>query len=1042
MRKILFLSTFWVVFGLTGPASQEAAAQCTHFGNQGACPVGIPNGSTSVTVNANGTITWNSGGVSGPCCAAPSGTETGAGLLNLNNQLGGAPFHFGPDVGGIGGTPDPGADPVILGGTSDPETDIIMISGRGFDDRSLGPANCDLGGCTGNDLLGDVFGANPNSGYQCDSGGPGCGNDLWTSEPQPGFGSCGPGGCGGPAPIAALDFSNIPGTGPYAANQTSGNVDPFGGGGSFFMDPLTGESISISENPDQWPDRVKVADRLNTAFVNGEIGYPFNDPEWDQRSVDYYKQNPVEAPVTSANITIPGTSQAFDFYQTADRGTVPAIDWSTAQRFISPYAQNLTQGQIDPFGSAGNNFVDPRTGETTELLENRADWPEKFKKAEELNSLYVSGHINYPFNDPDWENKPANAFAINPVPGSGPAPIVGNERPAIVDAPDDRAAAADNTDKAGQFGIGSDTTLGGAGGLSTRFGGIARNFGLQPSMSSLSLYSTPQQDNSDLTNYVSTILVGIDIRLRGDIGTAFTNKVNLVPVIGGESGVSGFSYYFSDRGGSSSPATVPRANQVPPGTRLPEITRNAEGEFVVFDPNSGDRVVIKDRNLADTIASGVRNGIPLKDAVREAMSNRSVATTGDGLASANPGGVSTPVTPAAPGSAPAPIVGNERPAIIVAPDDKAATADNADKAGRISDAEAKRLFSQRYMTIDGEGTLTVLNRQTGERERFENFAEAEGFQEALRNGMSWNDAMAQVTAARRSAMDRNIIGTIVGRVPNDFRAPVVTDKWDGEIHDIYIDDPATGARAFFRTRQQAEAALDAMRTGASLRDAQAQALRAPTVTRDGLASANSGGVTTPSTPAPAGSAPTFINNRPAIIVPPAVTTTPDGLASANSGGVSTPSTPAPAGSAPTFINNRPAIIVPPTRPAGTSAGTMKGVLAGNAYDIEIIRTPDGKLLAVGTGENANHVFGEVKETSNKLFGDFRREGPWSPPPAKPQTATSTATATTPAVAPAPQAANNRVRTQIANSDRDHMTRNIFLDGFESGNTSAWSSTGR
>ena len=127
-----------------------------------------------------------------------------------------------------------------------------------------------------------------------------------------------------------------------------------------------------------------------------------------------------------------------------------------------------------------------------------------------------------------------------------------------------------------------------------------------------------------------------------------------------------------------------------------------------------------------------------------------------------------------------------------------------------------------------------------------------------------------------------------------------------------------------------------------------------------------------------------------------------------------------------------------TRPKGTSAVKVETRLNGTSYDIEIIKTPDGRTLAVGIGENAGHVFGEAKETSNKLFGDFRREGPWTPPPAK-----TTAAAATPGTqAPAPpspsQADNNRVRSQTANSVRDYLLK---TGGFLPSDALVWTSTG-
>ncbi len=68
-----------------------ARANCMHLGDKVTCPVGVPPGSTSLFFLPDGGIQWNSGVQSfGPCCAAPSGTDTGRGILNLGNELGGA----------------------------------------------------------------------------------------------------------------------------------------------------------------------------------------------------------------------------------------------------------------------------------------------------------------------------------------------------------------------------------------------------------------------------------------------------------------------------------------------------------------------------------------------------------------------------------------------------------------------------------------------------------------------------------------------------------------------------------------------------------------------------------------------------------------------------------------------------------------------------------------------------------------------------------------------------------------------------------------
>lgn len=750
MRKILFLFTFFSVAGVIGPGTKEVAAQCTHLGGSGACPVGITNGSTSVSFNADGTINWDSGGISGPCCAAPGGTETGAGLLDLNNELGRNPFRYGPDANGA-----PGGNP--LSGN-----DEAVVTGEGFEDRSLGTPNCGFGGCGGNDVAGEIFGANPNSGYLCDTGGPGCGNDLWVSVPQPGFGQCGPGGCTGGSPFPPLTFVNTPGGGRYTQNRTTGEVDPFGGAGNSFTDPITGESEAISLDPANWPSHVKHADELNTAYVNGEIPYPFNDPDWINKSIEDFDGDPGSFPVSNA-------SSGPNFYPFETGGPQPG--------FGSPQRpSNLTE--------------------------------------------YV------------------NAF-ISTQPGARPADFV-SVLPAVTPAP---APATTPTNE--------DT------------------------------------EEADEPRSESTSL-----RTRN----------------------------FDSRTGWDNRSSITRVE--------------TEGEETVY--------------TVETIEDGKYQFIDFKS------------------------------------------------------------------------REDAFLFSDRLNDApDGKTMAQVLGELPAER--------------------------APVNVG---SVNTNLTDTLTKNVPKEFQAPKVNEIRRGE---YLITDPRTGRSLQVRTAAQRDNVLNAMNNGATLEQAAQIANSAAVVTPDGLASATSSSTprSTRSTPAPAGSTPTFTNNQPAIIVAPDVTTTPDGLASANSGGGSTPSTPAPAGSVPTVVNERPAIIVPPTRPEGTSAGTMTGLLNGNSYDIEVIKTPDGRTLAVGTGENANHVFGEVKESSNKLFGDWRREGPWTPPPAKTQTAA--APEATPAPSPgtqqsptalpvSPQTANAQVRSEIANSDRDHMIQSVFTDKFESGDRQEWRTT--
>lgn len=85
------------------------------------------------------------------------------------------------------------------------------------------------------------------------------------------------------------------------------------------------------------------------------------------------------------------------------------------------------------------------------------------------------------------------------------------------------------TDKAGRFGIGYDSTLGGVGGLSARFQ-VAKNFGVQ-AIVGFTRVGLDFKDDNDQTTATSTVQV-IAGALRGDIGIAFTNKAAVSIVFG------------------------------------------------------------------------------------------------------------------------------------------------------------------------------------------------------------------------------------------------------------------------------------------------------------------------------------------------------------------------------------------------------------------------------------------------------------------------------------------------------------------------------
>lgn len=177
------------------------------------------------------------------------------------------------------------------------------------------------------------------------------------------------------------------------------------------------------------------------------------------------------------------------------------------------------------------------------------------------------------------------------------------------------------------------------------------------------------------------------------------------------------------------------------------------------------------------------------------------------------------------------------------------------------------------------------------------------------------------------------------------------------------------------------------------------------------------------------------------------------------------------------VRTRTAVVVPPgqdapssdaVRPISSLANDIRQrsvlldtkpmLFSGTAYDVEIVQDKDGKLMALGTGENAGHVFGEVRKGSS-LLGGYRREGPWQAPAAAsaertPSTGTQTSSAGEGRSGGSDPNCDNcefkvppvrleggrfyfQVNSNIAQSDRADMA-NLFTDGFESGNTVQWS----
>ena len=228
MTKILTLIvTLCCVFVLAGEVD-EAAASCSHLGNTGTCPPGIPDGSTSISFLPGGFILWSNGAITAgnQCCRPPSGVETGQGLTDLNptEALFGRPFtFFDDDDGDFGNLP--------------PRQDIFQdIIGAG---RRLGfflPENsCDAasGACNGG-VAGTLFGDGVNAPLDagsCDFSGGGCSGDLWKPVELPDT-ICDP-FCG----LGGDDTGWIN----TQQNATGPGADPFGADG-VYVDPKTGQS--------------------------------------------------------------------------------------------------------------------------------------------------------------------------------------------------------------------------------------------------------------------------------------------------------------------------------------------------------------------------------------------------------------------------------------------------------------------------------------------------------------------------------------------------------------------------------------------------------------------------------------------------------------------------------------------------------------------------------------------------------------------------------------------------------------------------------
>ena len=503
------------------------------------------------------------------------------------------------------------------------------------------PISCDTTGNCSSSPVGGLFGGGPNSGYLCDSGGTGCGNDRWNGVPQTGFGECGAGGCSGPSVVLPLNVIT-PRTGPYVNNVTRGNVNPFGGGPTVFLDPDTGKIVDIGDDRKKWPERVRHADDLNAAYINGDIKfYPFSDPNWATKSVEDMK-----------NSTPPPSDP-----QTAGGGVPGLGNGATAV----PYTPNAI-----PLGDApairGTNIPPPHTVKVGETLFRLA-----VRYGVSMEQIAEANNIS-----------PRSELTLGQtlqIPASEPTA--------------DSSRGPKFTDKAGRFGIGEDRSLGGVGGRSGQMQ-IANNFGLQGILSYTRLNFEPKPDNSDLTSYVSKIIFAVEgHRFASGLAEVFlppTTRPVTIIADGNESAVGDTRFRRTTDG---KPVTLPPdpesgdqapgigdtlTQNVPNEFRAPYVgSTSDDGRTNIFvklpgiGPGTGTELNFATREGADAMVNALRDGKSKRDAHnagraadnkisredrrrREIAEDTGIITTPSGLASASEPGARTspPPRPAPP----------------------------------------------------------------------------------------------------------------------------------------------------------------------------------------------------------------------------------------------------------------------------------------------------------------------------------------------------------------------------------------------------------
>jgi hypothetical protein len=607
-----------------------------------------------------------------------------------------------------------------------------------------------------------------------------------------------------------------------------------------------------------------------------------------------------------------------------------------------PYANNVTSGNVDPFGGGPNVFLDPDTGKIVDIGDDRKKWPERIRHAADLNDAYSNREIKfYPFNDPNWATKSVEDLKNSKPPpadtqtAGGRIPILG------------RGFAA------GPYS--SNATVAGGGPASEGPGGLGVS-------DTLTIGNTPASEPPAST--------GRGLKSGGKTGRF---GIGSEPTLGGPSikynpNTPGTILNQAFGTGTAQPPETTSGepgNGTPISNRRSRIGIGTDTSLGGVGGRSGQMQIAKNFGLQGIFSYTRVNFEPQPDNsdLTSYVSKIIFAVEGHRFASGLAEVFLPPTT---------------RPVTLT------------------SDRIESNVPNPRFRnTSDGKPVTLPPDPENGD------------------------------TAP-------GIAGALTENVPNEFRAATIKETVVDGRTQIRVFLPRNGPGADtelgFASREAADAMINALQAG-----------------KTDLEAYNAGRAVDARLSREA-------RQRREIAEDTGIITSPSGLASASEPGARTSPPPRPA------------------PPAGKSIDVMEEALfKGSVYKLEIIQTPDGRTLAVGTGEHAGHVFGETKQGA---FG-WRREGPWTPPPApapfvgnqRPAIIVSPTPTDIPPdrvvtdlpgkiepgdkvtvlelgrTPPPGQNDNVQIRVQIANSDRNHMTQPGKLI-FDPSAASGFSGTGR